>query len=433
MQLLKSTAPDFSAQLKRALGTRGEEVDVAATVREILITVQNNGDAAVRNYTAQFDKHTLGATLALSQDFIAEKAALCRVDVQNALSLAATRIRSFHAKQSPQPLDYTDEIGVRLGLEWSLLDSVGIYVPGGTASYPSSVLMNALPAVVAGVERIVMVVPTPNGVIKPSVLYAAQVAGVTEIYPIGGAQAVAALAFGTETIKPVDKIVGPGNAFVAEAKRQVFGRVGIDSIAGPSEILVIADKHNNPQWIAWDLLSQAEHDASAQSILITDDAEFAGSVVAAVEKISATLPRREIAVQSWQQHGVVILVDNIEESIAIANTIAAEHLEICVENPRALAAKIRHAGSVFIGKYTPEAIGDYIGGANHVLPTNQTARFASGLSVYDFLKRTTYLECSADALQVLGQPTVTLAEEEGLHAHAGSVAVRLNLGFTRNA
>ena len=425
MLLLKSADPDFAAQLQHALQSRGEEVDVAATVREILITVQNNGDAALRDYTAQFDKHTLGATLALSQDFIAEKAALCPLDVQNALRLAATRIRSFHALQSPQPLDYTDEIGVRLGLAWSPLDSVGIYVPGGTASYPSSVLMNALPAKVAGVERIVMVVPTPNGEIKPSVLYAAQLAGVTEIYPIGGAQAVAALAFGTETIKPVDKIVGPGNAFVAEAKRQVFGRVGIDSIAGPSEILVIADNKNNPEWIAWDLLSQAEHDTDSQSVLITDDAALADKVIAALESILETLPRREIARSSWENHGLVILVDSLAESVAISDVIAPEHVELCVDNPRDYLKKIRHAGSVFLGRHTPEAIGDYVGGANHVLPTCRAARFASGLSVYDFLKRTTYLECSADALQVLGQPTVTLAIEEGLHAHAGSVAIRL--------
>jgi histidinol dehydrogenase len=426
MKILKHTQVDFWEKLHIALAARqGAHADVAPQVKAIIADVRQRGDAALRDYTAQFDFVTLGKNITLSTQEINDTAANCPENVRQALELAASRIRAFHAKQQPASLDYTDEIGVGLGLQWTALDSVGLYVPGGTANYPSSVLMNALPAVVAGVERIVMVVPTPRGALNPAVLYAAQLAGITEIYPIGGAQAIAALAFGTETIKPVDKIMGPGNAFVAEAKRQVFGTVGIDSIAGPSEILVIADNKNNPQWIAWDLLSQAEHDTDSQSVLITDDAAFADKVIAALESILETLPRREIARSSWENHGLVILVENLAESVAISDVVAPEHVELCVDNPRDYLKKIRHAGSVFLGRHTPEAIGDYVGGANHVLPTCRAARFASGLSVYDFLKRTTYLECSADALQVLGQPTVTLAEEEGLHAHAGSVAIRL--------
>ncbi len=425
MQLLYTTNPDFSAKFQTLVSDRREAtVDVNGTVRDIVANVKVRGDIAVKEYTSRFD-HFQPESLRLSDTFIAEQAAQCSADVKAALELAAERITAFHQKQLPQNIGYTDTVGVRLGLNWVALSQVGIYVPGGRASYPSSVLMNTLPAKIAGVERIVMTVPIPRGEINPAVLAAAQIAGVTEIYGIGGAQAVAALAYGTETIAPVDKIVGPGNAYVAEAKRQVFGIVGIDSIAGPSEILVVADSQNNPEWIAWDLLSQAEHDPSAQSILITDSATFAQQVIAAVEQILATLPTKTVAQASWQQHGAVIIVNDLAASIPLLNQLAPEHVELCVDNPQQLAVQIKSAGSVFLGRYTPEAIGDYLGGPNHVLPTARSARFASGLSVYDFLKRITYLECNQQSLQEIGKAAVTLAEAEGLPAHAGSVAVRL--------
>ncbi|MDZ8050351.1 MAG: histidinol dehydrogenase [Aulosira sp. ZfuVER01] len=425
MQLLQTTDKDFSAQFKALVNDRREAtVDVSGTVREILADVKARGDAAVFEYTSRFDRYN-SQSLRLSDTFIAEQAAQCSADVKAALELAAERIAAFHKKQLPQDVGYTDTVGVKLGLNWVALTQVGIYVPGGRASYPSSVLMNALPAKIAGVDRIVMTVPMPRGEINPAVLAAAKIAGVTEIYGIGGAQAIAALAYGTETIAPVDKIVGPGNAYVAEAKRQVFGTVGIDSIAGPSEILVVADDKNNPDWIAWDLLSQAEHDPSAQSILITDSETFAQKAIAAVEQILTTLATKEVATASWQKHGAVIIVNDLAESIPLLNQLAPEHVELCVDNPQLLANQIKCAGSLFLGRYTPEAIGDYLGGPNHVLPTSRSARFASGLSVYDFLKRITYLECNQQALQTIGKAAVTLAQAEGLPAHGGSVAIRL--------
>lgn len=425
MQLLKTTDKDFSVRFNALVSDRREAtVDVSGTVKDILADVKVRGDAAVKEYTTKFD-HYSPPSLHLSADFIAEHAAQCPPDVKTALELAAERIGFFHQKQLPQDIGYTDTSGVNLGLNWVSLSQVGIYVPGGRASYPSSVLMNALPAKIAGVERIVMAVPMPRGEINPAVLAAAQIAGVTEIYSIGGAQAIAALAYGTETLTPVDKIVGPGNAYVAEAKRQVFGTVGIDSVAGPSEILVVADSQNNPEWIAWDLLSQAEHDPTAQSILITDSAAFAQKVIAAIEEILPQLRTQEVARTSWEKYGAVILVENLADSIPLLNQLAPEHVELCVDHPQELASKIKCAGSLFLGRYTPEAIGDYLGGPNHVLPTGRSARFASGLSVYDFLKRITYLECSQQALQTIGEAAVTLATAEGLPAHGGSVSVRL--------
>lgn len=425
MLVLKTTAPEFYSRFQALVSDRREATgDVSGTVREILADVKVRGDDAVKEYTTRFD-HFSPPSHHLSPAFISEQAAKCSPEVKAALELAAERISSFHQKQLPQDIGYTDTTGVKLGLNWVALSQVGIYVPGGRASYPSSVLMNALPAKIAGVERIVMTVPMPHGEINPAVLAAAQVAGVTEIYSIGGAQAIAALAYGTKTITPVDKIVGPGNAYVAEAKRQVFGTVGIDSIAGPSEILVVADRQNNPEWIAWDLLSQAEHDPNAQSILITDSESFAQQVIAAVEKILTTLPTKQVASSSWQNHGAVIIVNDLAESIPLLNQLAPEHVELCVDHPQLLASQIKCAGSLFLGRYTPEAIGDYLGGPNHVLPTSRSARFASGLSVYDFLKRITYLECNQAALQTIGQAAVTLAQTEGLPAHAGSVAIRL--------
>ncbi|GAX36920.1 histidinol dehydrogenase [Nodularia sp. NIES-3585] len=425
MQLLKTTDKDFSVRFKALVSDRREAtVDVSGTVKDILADVKVRGDTAVQEYTTKFD-HYSPPSLHLSADFIAERAAQCPPDVKAALELAAERIGFFHQKQLPQDIGYTDTAGVKLGLNWVALSQVGIYVPGGRASYPSSVLMNALPAKIAGVERIVMAVPMPRGEINPAVLAAAQIAGVKEIYSIGGAQAIAALAYGTESLIPVDKIVGPGNAYVAEAKRQVFGTVGIDSVAGPSEILVVADDKNNPEWIAWDLLSQAEHDPSAQSILITDSASFAEKVIAAIEQILVNLPTKEVASASWKQHGAVIIVEDLAASIPLLNQLAPEHVELCVDHPQELASQIKSAGSIFLGRYTPEAIGDYLGGPNHVLPTARSARFASGLSVYDFLKRITYLECNQQALQTIGQAAVTLAAAEGLPAHGGSVSVRL--------
>ncbi|MDH6062684.1 histidinol dehydrogenase [Umezakia ovalisporum] len=425
MQLLKTTDRDFSVKFKALVSDRREAtVDVSGAVKNILADVKVRGDAAVKEYTSRFD-HYSPSSLRLSADFIAEQGSQCPVDVKEAMELAAERIGFFHQKQLPQDIGYSDTAGVRLGLNWVALSQVGIYVPGGRASYPSSVLMNALPAKIAGVERIVMAVPMPRGEINPAVLAAAQIAGVKEIYSMGGAQAIAALAYGTESLNPVDKIVGPGNAYVAEAKRQVFGIVGIDSVAGPSEILVVADSQNNPEWIAWDLLSQAEHDPSAQSILIADSESFVKEVLAAVEEILVNLPTQQVARTSWQEHGAVILVEDLTESVPLLNQLAPEHVELCVDNPQQLASQIKCAGSIFLGRYTPEAIGDYLGGPNHVLPTARSARFASGLSVYDFLKRITYLECNEAALQKIGKAAVTLAQAEGLPAHGGSVAVRL--------
>ncbi|OKH12073.1 histidinol dehydrogenase [Fischerella major NIES-592] len=425
MQLLKTTDQNFSNQFQAFVNERREAtVDVSGTVKEIIADVRARGDAAVKEYTTRFDRYS-PESFRLSDTFVTQQAAQCPQEVRAALEVAAERITAFHQKQLPQNIAYTDEVGVKLGLNWVALTTVGIYVPGGRASYPSSLLMNALPAKIAGVERIVMTVPMPNGEINPAVLAAAQVAGVTEIYSIGGAQAIAALAYGTESLVPVDKIVGPGNAYVAEAKRQVFGRVGIDSIAGPSEILVVADDQNHPEWIAWDLLSQAEHDPSAQSILITDSETFAQAVITAVEQILKTLSTQAVASKSWENHGAVIVVSDLAESISLLNRLAPEHVELCVDEPQQLANQIRCAGSMFLGRHTPEAIGDYVGGPNHVLPTARSARFASGLSVYDFMKRITSLQCDEQALQTIGKAAISLAQAEGLPAHAGSVAVRL--------
>jgi histidinol dehydrogenase len=352
--------------------------------------------------------------------------AACDAEALDALELAARRISDFHRLQMPGDLDYTDDAGVRLGYRWTAVQAAGLYVPGGTAAYPSSVLMNAIPARVAGVPRLVMVVPAPAGKISPLVLAAARTAGVDEIFRIGGVQAIGALAFGTETIKPVDKIVGPGNAYVAAAKRHVFGTVGIDTIAGPSEVLVVADNRNDPSWIAIDLLAQAEHDAAAQSLLITDDADFADAVCAEVAHHLATLSRRETAAQSWEANGCVVVVEDLEEAPALIDLVAPEHLQLAIENPDDLAAQVRNAGAIFFGRFTPEAIGDYVAGPNHVLPTERAARFASGLSVLDFLKRSTMIGCGPGSLSAIGPAAITLAEAEGLGAHARSIALRLN-------
>ena len=406
---------------------RDFEEDVDRIVADILSDVRKRGDAAVLELTRRFDRLELDAgRLRIGAEELDAAESRCSAETVDALKLAAERIRDFHARSIPDGVDYTDDAGVRLGLRWRPVEAAGLYVPGGTAAYPSSVLMNALPAKVAGVDRLVMVVPTPDGVTNPLVLTAAKIAGVDEVYRIGGAQAVGALAYGTETIRPVDKIVGPGNAFVAAAKRRVFGTVGIDMIAGPSEILVVADGENDPDWIAADLLSQAEHDPTAQSILITDDAGFADRVEAAITSQLATLDRREIAEASWRDHGAIILVETLSDAVPIIDRVAPEHLELAVADPDALAADIRNAGAIFLGRYTPEAIGDYVAGPNHVLPTSRSARFSSGLGTVDFLKRTSFVACNSDSLGAIGPAAVTLAEAEGLGAHARSVAIRLN-------
>ncbi len=418
---------DFEARFQDLLGAKREtQEDLNNAVTAILNDVKARGDAAVLDYTKRWDRLDLTADrLAFTVAEIDAAVAQCDGATLDALKLAAGRIEAFHRTQTVENSFYTDPAGVRLGARWTPVGAVGIYVPGGLASYPSSVLMNAIPAKVAGVPRIAMVVPAPDGVINPLVLAAAKLAGVTEIYRIGGAQAVGALAFGTATIRPVDKITGPGNAFVAAAKRQVFGTVGIDMIAGPSEILVVADGQNDPAWIAADLLSQAEHDSSAQSILITDDAGFADAVAAAVDAHLATLPRADIAGQSWREHGAIILVDDLEQAVPLVDRIAPEHLELAVSDPDALAAKVRNAGAIFLGRHTPEAIGDYVAGPNHVLPTARSARFSSGLNVLDFMKRTTLVGCTPESLGRIGPAAVALANSEGLGAHALSVAIRL--------
>ncbi len=406
---------------------RDSAADVSAATAAIVADVKARGDVAVLDYTARFDKLTLtAATMRVTPEEIAAAVKAIDPATAEALALAAERIRSFHARHRPTDDDYVDAQGVGLGARWTAIGAVGLYVPGGKAAYPSSVLMNAIPAKVAGVDRLVMVVPAPNGILNPLVLAAADLAGVDEIYKIGGAQAVAALAHGTATIAPVDKITGPGNAYVAEAKRQVFGIVGIDTIAGPSEILVVADGRNDPAWIAADLLSQAEHDEAAQSILITDDEAFAEAVAAAVESHLATLPRAEIARASWADHGAIIVVARLDDAVPLVDALAPEHLELAVANPDALAARIRNAGAIFLGRHTPEAIGDYVAGPNHVLPTSRAARFSSGLSVLDFMKRTTLVRCDADSLAAIGPAAVALARTEGLPAHALSVSIRLN-------
>lgn len=426
--ILDATAPGFEAEFTALLGMKREDSpDVDATVAAIIADVQARGDVAVIELTAKFDRLTLTPdTLAFSPADIAGHIARVSPDDRAALETAAARIRAYHERQLPQDARWTDETGAELGWRWSAVGAAGLYVPGGLASYPSSVLMNAIPARIAGVKRLVVAVPTPDGVVNPLVLLACQIAGVDTVYRIGGAQAIAALAYGTATIAAVDKITGPGNAFVAAAKRRVFGRVGIDMIAGPSEILVIADAQNDPDWIATDLLSQAEHDASAQSILITDDAGFGQAVAAAVERQLATLPRGQIAAASWRDFGAIITVPDLATAAALSNRVAPEHLELCVADPEALADQITDAGAIFLGAFTPEAIGDYVGGPNHVLPTARSARFSSGLSVLDFMKRTTLARMTPGALAAIGPAAVRLAEAEGLQAHGLSVQRRLD-------
>ena len=427
---LDSAGAGFAAAFDALLADRrGVAADVDREAAAIVDAVREGGDTVLLDYTARFDRIGLSPdTIRLSADERTTHAAAASNSVRDALMQAAERIEAFHSRLMPADLDYRDDTGVRLGARWRPLDAVGLYVPGGTAAYPSTVLMNAIPARVAGVERIAMTVPTPDGGLDPAVMAAAEVAGVTEIYRVGGAQAVAALAYGTETIMPVDKIVGPGNAYVAAAKRLVFGTVGIDMIAGPSEILVVADNANEPAWIAADLLSQAEHDEDAQAILITDDRAFAAQVTDAVTAHLAKLPRTAIAAASWRDHGAVIVVGSLDEAPALINRLAPEHLELAVAEPARLAEAVTSAGAIFLGRHTPEAIGDYVAGPNHVLPTARSARFSSGLSPLDFLKRTTIVGCDAASLAHIGPAAVTLAEAEGLHAHALSVALRLGGG-----
>ena len=407
---------------------REVSVDVNDKVAEIIADVRARGDAALIDYSRTFDRVDLAA-LGIRVSEAELDAALASIDAttRDSLTFAKARIEAHHARQRPTDETYVDAQGVELGHRWTSVDAAGLYVPGGTAAYPSSVLMNAVPAKVAGVPRIVMVVPAPDGVIAPLVLAAAKLSGVDEVYRVGGAQAVAALAYGTETIQPVDKIVGPGNAFVAAAKRQVFGKVGIDMVAGPSEVLILADGSANSDWIAADLLAQAEHDTAAQSILVTDSDELAGLVEKAVEDMLTRLPREEIARASWRDHGAIIKVASLEEAIPLVDRVAPEHLEIHAADADSLAARIRHAGAIFIGAFTPEAIGDYVGGTNHVLPTARSARFSSGLSVLDFMKRTSILKCAPDSLLALGPHAMRLAEAERLQAHGRSVGIRTNL------
>lgn len=428
MLTLDSRQAGFDAAFRDLLAMKREvSEDVDAAVRDILAHVRARGDAALADYTLRFDRVDVAkAGLEISAGERRAARAASPPEALAALELAAERIRFFHEKQKPQDMDFTDSLGVRLGWRWSAVESAGLYVPGGSASYPSSVLMNAIPAKVAGVERLAMVVPTPGGTINPLVLAAADIAGVDVIYRVGGAQAIAALAYGTETIRPVAKIVGPGNAYVAAAKRQVFGTVGIDMIAGPSEVVVLADHTGNPDWIAADLLAQAEHDTAAQSILITSDAALGLATAAAVERQLKTLPRAETARASWRDFGAVITVPDIAAALPLVDRLAPEHLELHVADAEALVPRIRNAGAIFIGAHTPEAIGDYVGGSNHVLPTARSARFASGLGVIDFVKRTSLLSCTAESLKALGPAAIALGEAEGLQAHARSVAIRMN-------
>ncbi|CUJ83446.1 Histidinol dehydrogenase [Shimia thalassica] len=427
-QFLDASAVDFEERFVALLGAKREDSpDVDAVVAEIIADVRARGDAAVIDLTSKFDRLDLTPeTLVFSAEEIDAFCEQVSQEDRTALELAATRIRAYHERQMPEDASWTDESGATLGWRWTPVSAAGLYVPGGLASYPSSVLMNAIPAKVAGVGRLAIVVPTPDGQANPLVLLAARLAGVDEVYRIGGAQAVAALAYGTETIAPVDKITGPGNAFVAAAKRRVFGKVGIDMIAGPSEILVIADKDNNPDWIALDLLSQAEHDESAQSILITDDKAFGKAVAAAVDKRLETLERRAIAGASWRDYGAVITVSDLSAAAQLSNRVAPEHLELCVQDPDGLAEEITHAGAIFLGQYTPEAIGDYVGGPNHVLPTARSARFSSGLSVMDFVKRTTLSKMTLASLRAIGPSAERLATSESLEAHGLSVRARLD-------
>ncbi len=428
MKRLQTTDAGFPDAFRTLVADgRDTTARVDAPVAAIIADLRARGDDALIDYTARFDRLDLTpATLRVTPDEIDAAAAAVPAPLLDALDLAARRIEAFHRAQMPTDLEQTDAAGLQLGMRWSPLDAVGLYVPGGKAAYPSSVLMNALPARVAGVGRIAMCVPCPGGHLEPLVLAAAQRAGVAEIYRVGGAQAVAALAYGTATVAPVDRIVGPGNAYVAEAKRQVFGRVGIDSIAGPSEVVILADGGNDPDDIAIDLLAQAEHDENSQSILITNDSALADAVAQAVERALATLPRAAIAGASWRDHGCIVVARDWDEAIGLVNDLAPEHLQIMVADPQALFRRIRHAGAAFLGAHCPEAVGDYVAGPNHVLPTGRTARFASGLSVFDFLKRTTWVQCDRAALGRVGPAAVALAEAEGLEAHARSIRQRLS-------
>jgi histidinol dehydrogenase len=419
---------DFVDRFAAFLATKREaSQDVEDAVKAIIADVIKRGDAALIDLSRKFDRVDLTQVgLRVSADEIAAATAACDPSALAALALARERIETYHRRQVPRDERFTDALGVELGYRWTAIGAAGLYVPGGTAAYPSSVLMNAVPAKVAGVERIVMVVPAPDGKLNPLVLAAARFAGVDEIYRIGGAQAVAALAYGTATIQPVDKIVGPGNAYVAAAKRLVFGKVGIDMIAGPSEVLILADRNANADWIAADLLAQAEHDTAAQSILITDDGGLALEVEVAVAAQLATLPRSEVAAASWRDFGATILVQDLDEAVPLIDAVAPEHLEIVMRDAEKLAARVRNTGAIFLGPHTPEAIGDYVAGSNHVLPTARSARFSSGLGVLDFMKRTSLLKCGPDQLAALGPAAIALGEAEGLDAHARSVAIRLN-------
>lgn len=424
---LDTRSADFESAFASFLASKREtDADVGATVSAILKDVRDAGDEAVQRYTKRFDRLDLTAdSMRLDRSEIAAATASITPEAMRALEAAARRIADFHARQTLPTDRFTDPVGVELAARWSPIDSVGLYVPGGLAAYPSSLLMNAIPAQAAGVRRIAMTVPMPDGEVKPLVLAAAHLLGIEEVYRIGGAQAIGALAYGTETVGPVDKIVGPGNAYVSEAKRQVFGTVGIDMVAGPSEIVVVADAENRPEWIAIDLLSQAEHDQSAQAILITDDGAFAEAVAKAVDRHLETLPREEIASASWRAYGAIILVGSIDEAPSIIDRLAPEHLELAVADPEALSNTVRHAGAIFLGRHTPEAVGDYVAGPNHVLPTARRARFSSGLNVLDFVKRTTLVRCDAESLAAIGPAAMVLAREEGLEAHARSIACRL--------
>ena len=425
---LSTTDLDFAAAFTALVDARREaDEDVSRDVTAILKAVRAGGDAALADYTQRFDRHDLNVS-GWSVTAAETRAALDTLStpLRDALELAAARITTYHEKQKPVDSDGVDSAGVRLGARWSAVDAAGLYVPGGRAAYPSSLLMNVIPAKVAGVSRIAMVTPTPGGEINPLVLAAAQIAGIEEIWRVGGAQAVAALAYGTGRIAPVDVITGPGNAWVAEAKRQLYGVVGIDMVAGPSEIVVVADGRNDPDWIAADLLSQSEHDPTSQSILFTDDAAFADAVAAAVERRLPMLSTQAVAATSWAANGAIIVVRDFEEAMPLVNRLAAEHLELAVDDPDALFAQVRHAGSVFLGRMTPEAVGDYVAGPNHVLPTGRRARFSSGLSVLDFMKRTSFLSLDDAAIRAIGPAAVALAEAEGLPAHAASVALRLS-------
>ena len=424
---LSTTDADFASAFTALVDARREaDEDVSRDVTAILKTVRAGGDAALADYTQRFDRHDLNVS-GWAVTPAETRAALDGIstELRDALELAAARITTYHEKQKPQDSDGVDSAGVRLGARWNAVDAAGLYVPGGRAAYPSSLLMNVIPAKVAGVQRIAMVTPTPNGEINPLVLAAAQIAGIEEIWRVGGAQAVAALAYGTDRIKPVDVITGPGNAWVAEAKRQLYGVVGIDMVAGPSEIVVVADGKNDPEWTAADLLSQSEHDPTSQSILFTDDAAFADAVAAAVERQIPTLSTSAVARASWDANGAIIIVRDFDEAMPLVDRLAAEHLELAVDDPESLFAQVRHAGSVFLGRMTPEAVGDYVAGPNHVLPTGRRARFSSGLSVLDFMKRTSFLSLTPAAIGAIGPAAVALAQAEGLPAHAASVALRL--------